>query len=141
MNDLPLASVIIVTWNSAAHLPRCLASLSVQTFKDFEIILEDNGSTDGSAEGLERRWPALRLRVERLGENKGFAAANNLGARLARGHWLALFNSDAFPDPDWLEKLLQAAERYSEFSFFVSRQLQANAPYLLDGTGDVYHNQ
>jgi GT2 family glycosyltransferase len=77
--------------------------------------------------------------MERLGENRGFAAANNLGARLARGHWLALLNTDAFPDPGWLEKLIQAAQRYPEFSFFASRQLQANALHLLDGAGDTLH--
>lgn len=99
----------------------------------------DNGSTDGALDGVGSRWPRLTLHVERLVENRGFAAANNLGARLVQGHWLALLNSDAFPDPDWLEKLLQAAERYLEFPFFASRQLQANAPHLLDGAGDAVH--
>jgi len=135
----PRISVILVTWNSAVHMPRCLDCLAAQTLKDFEVVLVDNGSTDGSLDRLESRWPGLTLRMERLGENRGFAAANNLGARLARGHWLALLNTDAFPDPGWLEKLLQAAEHYPEFSFFASRQLQANAPHLLDGAGDALH--
>jgi GT2 family glycosyltransferase len=134
-----LVSVILVIWNSAVHLPRCLECLTTQTFKDFEVILVDNGSTDGSLDGVEDSWPALILRVERLGENKGFAAANNLGASLARGQWLALLNSDAFPEPDWLEKLLEAAENNPDFSFFASRQLIANAPHLLDGAGDAFH--
>jgi GT2 family glycosyltransferase len=135
----PLVSIILVVWNSASHLPRCLESLSSQAFRNFEVILLDNGSTDGCLDEVENHQFALGLQVERLGENKGFAIANNLGARLARGQWLALLNSDAFPEPDWLEKLLRAAERHSEFSFFASRQLQANAPHLLDGTGDVLH--
>jgi GT2 family glycosyltransferase len=135
----PLVSIILVVWNSAAHLPRCLESLSSQTFRNFELILVDNGSTDGSLYGVESLLPGLALHLEKLDENKGFAIANNIGARLAHGQWLALLNSDAFPEPDWLENLLQAAERYPEFSFFASRQLQANAPHLLDGTGDVLH--
>lgn len=138
---MPQVSVIIVCWNSAATLTRCLGCLAAQTLKDFEVVLVDNGSTDGGVNNLEGKWPMLNLRVERLEENRGFAAANNLGAHLAQGHWLALLNSDAFPDPDWLEKLLQAAERYPEFSFFASRQLQANAPHLLDGAGDALHNK
>jgi GT2 family glycosyltransferase len=111
----------------------------MQTLKDFEVVLVDNGSTDDSLDGLESRWPGLTLRIERLDDNRGFAAANNLGARLARGHWLALLNTDAFPDPGWLEKLFRAAERHPGFSFFASRQLQAEAPHLLDGAGDAFH--
>jgi GT2 family glycosyltransferase len=114
-------SVIIINWNSKEYLSRCLSCLSAQTVRDYEVILIDNGSTDGSLDGVENRWPGLDLRIEELDENRGFAAANNFGVRLARGQWLALLNSDAFPDPDWLEKLLQAAELHPEFSFFASR--------------------
>ena len=139
MPTSPLISVIIVSWNSAEHLPRCLESLLRQTFQRFEIILIDNGSVDRGTDGLEEKYPKLDLRLERLAANVGFAASNNIGARRARGTWLALLNADAFPEPDWLENLLQAAETNQEFSFFASRQLQANAPELLDGAGDAYH--
>lgn len=139
MNDFPLASVVIVTWNSARCLSSCLDALLAQVYKDFEVIVIDNGSTDGSLDAVESHWPALRLRVERLGANKGFAAANNLGARLACGKWLALLNPDAFPETNWLEELLGAAANNPDYSFFASRQLQANASHLLDGAGDAFH--
>jgi len=139
VNDLPLVSVVIVTWNSARYLSRCLDALVGQVFTNFEVILIDNGSTDGCLDAVENYRPALRLRVERLGENRGFAAANNFGAHMAGGQWLALLNSDAFPEPDWLGKLLEAAENNPEFSFFASRQLQANASHLLDAAGDAFH--
>ena len=142
MNNIgpsPHISVILVTWNSTVHLPHCLDCLSAQTLKDFEVVLVDNGSTDGSLGDLKSRWSELTLRIERLDENKGFAAANNIGAHLARGQWLALLNSDAFPDPGWLENLIQATEHYPDFSFFASRQLQANMQQFLDGAGDAYH--
>lgn len=135
----PLASLIIVCWNSSKHLPRCLESISLQTFQNFETIIVDNGSDDGGTWGLEEKYPKLNLRVERLPSNLGFAAANNLGARLSHGEWLALLNADAFPEPDWLEKLLQATEGYPDFSCFSSQQLQSNNPNILDGTGDSYH--
>jgi GT2 family glycosyltransferase len=135
----PIVSIIIVTWNSQTVLSTCLDRLSKQTFHDFEVILVDNGSNDGSLEQLHIKYPNLDLRIEELGSNLGFAAANNIGARLARGKWLALLNADAFPEPDWLEKLLCAAEENPGYLFFSSRQIQANKPEFLDGTGDVYH--
>ena len=135
----PNIYVIIVCWNSANYLSRCLNSLSAQTNRNFEVIIVDNDSKDNSAVRLEENHPDLDLRVEHLGSNKGFAVANNIGARLARGKWLALLNADAFPEPDWLEQLIRAADDNSEFTFFASRQIQANTPELLDGTGDAYH--
>jgi GT2 family glycosyltransferase len=135
----PLISVVIVTWNSGKHLPRCLDCLRHQTLQDFEIVLVDNGSSDNSIHGLEGRYPDLRLRVELLTKNIGFAAGNNRGAQLARGKWLVLLNADAFPEPNWLAELIAASEANPDFSSFSSRQLQASNPIILDGTGDAYH--
>jgi GT2 family glycosyltransferase len=132
-------SIVIVTWNSAAHLPACLDALTAQTYQDFDVVLVDNGSTDGCVDEAESRWPELRLQVVKLGENKGFAAANNTGARLAGGQWLALLNADAFPDTHWLEELLKAAGNNLKYSIFASRQLLANDTSILDGAGDIYH--
>lgn len=132
-------SVLLVTWNNSTYLTKCLDSLTTQTIRDFEIIIVDNGSTDGFIDRLENPWPELDLHIERLDSNLGFAVANNIGARHARGKYLALLNADAFPEPDWLERLLKAAEDNPEFTFFASRQIQANTPELLDGTGDAYH--
>jgi cellulose synthase/poly-beta-1,6-N-acetylglucosamine synthase-like glycosyltransferase len=61
VNDLPFASIVIVTWNSAAHLPRCSASFFAQAFRNFEVILVDNGSTDDYLNGLENHWSGLTL--------------------------------------------------------------------------------
>lgn len=135
----PLVSVILVTWNSAAYLPRCLDSLAAQTFADFEVIVIDNGSTDGCVNDLPARRPGLNLRLTPLAKNTGFSAANNLGASLAQGEWLALLNTDAFPEPAWLENLLRAAGANPRYHFFASRQLSALDPSHLDGDGDAYH--
>jgi len=135
----PLISIVIVPWNSAKHLPHCLDCLSLQTVQDFEVILVDNGSLDGGTNDLEQKYTQLALQIERLPSNLGFALANNRGARIARGKWLALLNADAYPEPNWLENILQAAQRRPEFSFFSSRQIQENQPDLLDGSGDEYH--
>lgn len=139
MQPTPLISIVIVYWNSARYLPRCLECLELQTLRDFEIIIVDNGSTDEGTWGLNQKYPNLDLRLERCSSNLGFAAGNNLGARLARGKWLVLLNADAFPEPGWLEKLLAASQTYPEAVSFSSRQLQADGPDFLDGAGDAYH--
>jgi GT2 family glycosyltransferase len=131
-------SLLIVTWNSKRHLPLCLAALQKQSYNNFEVIIVDNGSSDGGVTGIKEKYPALNIHVKTLNENKGFAVANNIGAHMARGKWLALLNADAFPEPTWLENLLEAAEKYPN-GFFGSQQIQANSPALLDGEGDIYH--
>ena len=133
----PLVSVVIVNWNGWDTLPRCLEALASQSFEDFEVILVDNASSDGSADEAEMRWP--HMRVIRLEENLGFAAANNLGARKACGRWLALLNNDAFPEPDWLEELIHASQSNSNFNLFASKIIQSKNPAKIDGTGDIYH--
>lgn len=139
MPPAPFVSVILVTWNSSTYLSNCLANLSMQTIHNFEVILVDNGSVDGALDGLQEKYPAINLHIHKLSSNQGFAVANNIGAHLARGKWLALLNVDAFPDSNWLAQLLQAARDNPEFNFFASRQIQANSPELLDGAGDDYH--
>jgi len=131
-------SIIILAWNSAIDLPRCLTRLSLQRYDNFEIIILDNGSEDGALDGLQEKYPSLNLHIHRLSSNQGFSIANNLGARLAQGKYLVLLNADAFPEPDWSSQLLEAAKTYPN-SFFSSRQIQADNPGLLDGEGDVYH--
>jgi GT2 family glycosyltransferase len=132
-------TVLIVTWNSAHVLPRCLACLQEQSCRDFEVLIMDNNSTDGGSVGLAQAHPGLRLRVHSLAHNQGFAAANNLGAGLAGGEWLALLNPDAFPEPDWLARLLAASGAHPDCPWFASRLLMADAPGVLDGEGDVLH--
>jgi GT2 family glycosyltransferase len=109
-----------------------------QTLRPRRTIVVDNLSTDGSTDGLEARFPAVEL--VRPGRNLGFAAANNLAVGRADDcEWVALLNPDAFPEPDWLERLLDAAAAESEFSFFGSRLVLDADPARLDGTGDLLH--
>jgi GT2 family glycosyltransferase len=136
-NLTPAVSVIIVSWNSRPYLARCIKGLTQQTFRDFEVIVIDNASDDGSTSELPAEGPGLMLSLTRLPTNRGFAAASNAGARQARGKWLALLNPDAFPETRWLQELVEATRSFPE-AFFASRQLQAGNPGLLDGEGDIY---
>lgn len=131
----PRVSVILVAYESGPTLALCLEALRAQTFTDFEVILVDNGCSDGAARDAAAADPSIRL-VE-PGTNLGFAAGVNRAAALARGRHLALINPDAYADPDWLERLIAAASAYPAVRCFASRQLMAEDPRKLDGLGDV----
>lgn len=136
----PNVSIILLVWNNQEYLPACLNALQTQSFQDLEAIIVDNGSASTDyLKDVITKYRSLHIIVEQQKTNVGFAAGNNIGAHLSRGKWLTLLNADAFPEPDWLEKLLRAAEENPEYSFFSSRQLQVNSPDLLDGAGDSYH--
>jgi GT2 family glycosyltransferase len=137
LSHRPLVSVIIVNYNSGGMLTKCLDHLKRQTFSDWEGIIVDNGSSDDSLLRAATRHPEIR--IIRLDANLGFAAANNRGIVLSRGAWIATLNPDAFPEPEWLERLIEAAGRYPDVRFFGSTQINSENPELLDGAGDCYH--
>ena len=133
----PDISVIIVNYNAGEYLRPCVESLLTQTLANFECILIDNGSTDGSLETL----PELdeRFTIVESGENLGFAVANNRAARQASADWIALLNPDAFARPDWLETGLAARSRLPNTAMVGSTQYLALEPERFDGLGDEYH--
>ena len=129
-------TVIIVNWQALQTLPRCLDCLGAQTLQPATILLVDN-SESGECALLSGRLPNLRIISTR--RNLGFAAANNLAFAETKTDWVALLNPDAFPEPEWLEHLLQAAHRHPECASFGSIQLIDADDRLLDGAGDQYH--
>jgi N-acetylglucosaminyl-diphospho-decaprenol L-rhamnosyltransferase len=102
----PIATVIIVNYEGADHLTPCLDAVERLRGVDFETIVVDNASTDGSWRAADDR-PAIRL--IRNHRNVGFGAACNQAARIARGQYLAFLNFDSVPAPDWLDALVAAA--------------------------------
>ena len=106
MSSTPLISVIIPNWNGKQFLAECIDSLKEQTFHDFEIILVDNGSTDGSAEFAVERYGEF-VRIIRNKKNLGFTGGNNVGIQAARGEYIVLLNNDTWTAPTWLEELVK----------------------------------
>lgn len=131
-------SVIIVNWNGAGVLPRCLSALSAQTRPPDEIILADNASRDDSVAWVRAHHPNVRL-IE-LDQNLGFAAANNLAAKASTSEWLALLNPDAFPEPGWLAAFAGAIRAHPDIISFTGLLTDAENPGVLDGSGDLYHS-
>ena len=135
-NRSPSVSVIIPNWNGVEHLPICLDSLRRQTVGGAEVIVVDNGSTDGSLDLLERRYPEARLLP--LGENRGFAGACNAGMRIARAAFVVLLNNDTEVDARWLEEVLAAFRRHPEAGMVASKMLLFDRRDTFHTAGDFY---
>jgi GT2 family glycosyltransferase len=130
--------VVIVNYNGGELLVRSVEAMKRQTFAGYRLVVVDNASTDDSIERLRQTRPEVEVLA--AGANLGFAAANNLAVRSAGGtRWIALLNPDAFPQPDWLQRLVEAARRFPGFDAFASRTMDASNPELIDGAGDAYH--
>jgi GT2 family glycosyltransferase len=109
----PLVSLVTVNYNGRALLETFLQSVDAQEFpaERLELIVVDNGSSDGSAEFVRERFPSARV-IENS-SNLGFATANNQGADCARGRYLALLNNDMRLDPRWVGEMVRYLERQS----------------------------
>lgn len=123
-----------MNWNRKELLRACLASLARQTGVEFEVIVVDNGSTDGSPEVAEHEY---RARVIRNAENRGFCAANNQGIADARGEFVALLNNDAEAEAGWLEALATACAGRPDVGMVASKILMWEEPSRIDKAGHL----
>lgn len=126
---------MIPNWNGERFLPLCLGSLSEQSFEDFETVLVDNGSADGSLALVRGDFPEVK--VVSLPENRGFSAAVNAGIKSSGAELVALLNNDTEVDPRWLAALVRAAEDRPEAGLFATRLVDFHDRRFLDGAGDA----
>jgi GT2 family glycosyltransferase len=106
---LKKVAVVLLSWNGRSHLEICLPALAAQKDPgvEWEIVVLDNGSTDGTADWLRKAWPKVRLIASPV--NLGFCAGNNrLAAEASDADALALLNNDTRPEPGWLAALVDA---------------------------------
>ena len=129
----PRVSIIIVNWNGCHHLAECLDSLAVQSYRDFEVVLVDNGSHDGSVAFVQAGYAAVK--VVPLVENTGFAQGNNLGFAVAQGEYLVTLNNDTRTEPGWLAALVAAADADPRIGMVASRIGSYADPDRLDSIG------
>ena len=118
--------VVIVNHNAGPLLQNCIDALAAQSLADFEAIIVDNDSSDGSAEAL--RLPDGRFRLHLARANLGFAAANNSRRGRLRGAWLATLNPDTVAGKTWLEELRSATLRHPGVKMFGSTQSMRGSP-------------
>ena len=130
---MPEISVLIVNWNGKRFLPDCLTSLRSQTFRDFEVILVDNGSHDGSVAYVRDCFPEVR--VIALPENIGFAAGNLAAYEQSTGSIIVLLNNDTSADPSWLSEIHRAAIDFPQAGSFASKMLYFSDRDRIDNCG------
>ena len=135
-DQAPYISVVIPNWNGARFLAGCLDSLRAQSFRDFEVLVVDNGSTDGSDRMVAERYPEFRLVP--LPVNRGFTVAVNVGIRESRGEIVALLNNDAEAREDWLDKMAGAGRSHPEADFFACKILLFDRRDTIHSAADFY---
>jgi len=132
-------SVIVLNWNGMKWLQICLSSILGQDAgEDFEVLLVDNGSTDGSVRYVEKNFPSAK--VVELRKNYGFAEGNNKALNYAQGEYLVFVNTDTKAEAGWLKSLVRAADEHPEYQILCSIQIpsqERNRIRTLNAFGDA----
>ena len=131
-----LTSVVIPNYNGIRYLKNCLLSLQKCEGEDFEVIVVDNGSTDGS--DLLPDSLKLNVRLIKLNENTGFAHAVNVGIREAKGEYVILLNNDTEVESGFVLKLTEALKKNRKAFSASAMMVDMNNREVLDGAGDYY---
>jgi GT2 family glycosyltransferase len=133
LKEESLISVVLLNWNGANVLEKCLDSLRNQTYRPLEIIVVDNASTDGSVELVRRGFPDVKLIVNE--RNLGFGGGNNVGIRASQGRYVMMLNNDTRLDPKCIEELKRSIEKDERYGACASKILLEYEDNLIDAAG------
>lgn len=136
-NNGKIASIIILSYNSKDDLKECIPSILEQSYTDFEVILVDNSSTDGSPEFLKVNYPNLKL-IE-TGANLGYAAGNNIGFQHAKGKYIVVVNPDTVVGQNWLSELVKPLEKDPDIAITTPKILMHCDKYLINTCANHSH--
>ncbi|MGD1091357.1 MAG: glycosyltransferase family 2 protein [Bryobacteraceae bacterium] len=137
----PTVRVVVVNWNRRELLRACLRSLASQTHPNFEVVVVDNGSQDGSADmvrDLTHSYP-VSLSLITNSVNRGFCAANNQGFAESRSELIALLNNDAEAEPGWLVALEAVIRTSEDVGMAASKILVWEDPQRIDKAGHLIY--
>ena len=131
-----LISIIILTRNQIEYTQKCIASILKHTQRPFELIIVDNGSTDGTVEYLESEAftgkTSGRIKIIKNKTNHGFAAGNNQGMAIAKGDYFLLMNNDIVVTADWIEQLVDCVEQRPEIGIVGPRSNCVSGPQIVE---------
>lgn len=129
-------TIIIPNYNGLKFMVPCMEALEKQRYRDYELIIVDNASSDGSTEFIERKYPAVKL--IKLDQNYGFSKAVNVGIRAAGTPYVILLNNDTEADPDYVGEMVKAIEADDKVFSVSSKMIQLYQKDLIDDAGDMY---
>jgi GT2 family glycosyltransferase len=138
----PKISIILLNWNGKKDTLECLASLQKVRYPNFQAIVVDNGSSDGSAAAFRAAYPQVPILEN--GANLGFAGGNNPGIEWALRHhaeWILLLNNDTTVAPDFLDAFLKAAKEQPKAKILGAKILRYSQPDIIDHLGGFWSPQ
>lgn len=129
-------TVIIPNYNGIKYIRECMDALYEQSMPDFDLIVVDNASTDGSIEVVENEYKGAI--VKKLDQNYGFCHAVNVGIAMTKTKYLILLNNDTRVDKDFVKELYKAINAHDDTFSVAAKMLQMNNPDIIDAAGDLY---
>jgi len=136
MSENPLVSVIVLNYNAGELLLNCIESIKKSAYKNLEIIVVDNISTDKSQKACKEKYPDIKLIQN--DENFGYCEGNNIGIRKARGDFIMILNPDTIVEPNCIRELIFAHEKLGE-GLYQPKILSLNEKQVLQSTGNMIH--
>ena len=138
MSENPLVSVIVLNYNAGELLLNCIESIKKSAYKNLEIIVVDNISTDKSQEICKEKYPNIKLIQN--DENFGYCEGNNIGIRKAKGGFIMILNPDTIVEPNCIRELIFAHEKLGE-GLYQPKILSLNEKQVLQSTGKKHTDQ
>ncbi len=127
-----MISIILLNWNGKRFLQGCIESIQAQSYQDFELLIVDNASTDGSPEFLQQQYAQYQLYLNK--KNLGYCGGANQGIRKSRGEYILIVNPDIILSENFLSCLVNAAEHDSSIGIVTGKLLRFDK-HTLDSTG------
>jgi len=136
MSENPLVSIIVLNYNAGELLLNCIESIKKSAYKNLEIIVVDNISTDKSQKICKEKYPDIKLIQN--DENFGYCEGNNIGIREAKGDYIIILNPDTIVESNWVEELISAYNKFGE-GLYQPKILSLDKTEILQSTGNMLH--
>jgi len=134
MSENPLVSVIVLNYNAGKLLLNCIESIKKSAYKNLEIIVVDNISTDKSQKICKEKYPDIKLIQN--DENFGYCEGNNIGIREAEGDYIIILNPDTIVESNWIEELISAYNKFGE-GLYQPKHLSLNKKTVYMSAGNM----